>query len=450
MQRRGRLRTTIGACIAMTLAVSLALLIPGCGDAPGTSETIERTTEVQVEPSLPARVVGAQASATDMAKAAASNNAFSVDLFRSVRAEDENLVCSPYSASLALTMTMAGAKGATQDEMRQALCITLPDDRLHQAVNDLDKTLTSGDSFTCANSIWGQIGRNFKQPFVDLVGHYYGASLRLLDMDGDYAGACKTINGWVSDQTNGRITDLMDPADKPDTPLLMMLVNAVHFKAKWQDPFWDRATQPEPFYLLDGGKIDVPMMWRQGEYRFVRAYGLQAVELPYEGGRFAMVVLMPDEGGFEGFTGQVDQKQLDNILSGLEPGRLDLRVPSFEITSTPPVKDGLEALGMKSAFDRLTADFTGIADLLPGWPTWYISDVVQKAFITVDEQGTEAAAATGVTVAAGAMSTTTLPPLEMTIDHPFVYLIRDVQTGVILFIGQVVDPSVGSASQPDA
>jgi serpin B len=264
-------------------------------------------------------------------------------------------------------------------------------------------------------------------------------------MDGDYARACKIINAWVSDKTDGRITGLMSPDDKPKTPLLMMLVNAVHFKAKWLDPFWDSATQAEPFFLLDGSKTDVPMMYRQGEYWFVKTDELQVVELPYEDERFAMVILMPGQGGFEGFAGQADQKELDNILSGLEPGTLDLRVPSFEITSTPPVKDALQAMGMVTAFNAKAADFTGIADLLPGWPTWYISDVVQKAFIKVDEQGTEAAAATGVTGAAGAETTTTLPPVEMTIDHPFVYLIRDTQSGAILFIGQVVDPSADSA-----
>jgi serpin B len=432
------MRTLTGAFAAVLCICALA--VGGCG----SSGVPPSTTEVQVEPSLPARVAPMQASEADLAKVAASNNAFSLDLFKSVRTKDGNLVCSPYSASLALSMTMAGAKGKTQDEMRQVLHFALPDDRLHEAVNDLDKTLALGDSFTCANSIWGQTGRNFKQPFVDLVGHYYGASLRLLDMDGDYAGACQTINDWVSDKTNGRITDLMNPEDMPDTPLLMMLVNAVHFKARWLHPFWDRSTQAKPFFLLDGGKTEVPMMWCRGEYRFVKTDGLQVVELPYEGELFSMVILMPQEGGFEGFAGQPSADTLNGILSELEPGRLDLRVPSFEITSAPPVKDGLQALGMKTAFDGAAADFTGIADLLPGWPTWYISDVVQKAFIKVDEQGTEAAAATGVTVAAGAETTSTLPPPEITIDHPFVYLIRDMQSGAIVFIGQVVNPTAGS------
>ena len=158
-----------------------------------------------------------------------------------------------------------------------------------------------------------------------------------------------------------------------------------------------------------------------------------------------MVILMPGQDSFEGFAAHLEQKKLDGILSGLGSGKLDLRVPSFEITSTPAVKDALQAMGMNIALDPLAADFTGIADLLPGWPTWCISDVKQKAFVAVDEYGTEAAAATGVTVAPGADSTTTLPPMEMTIDHPFIYLIRDLQTGTILFIGQVVDPTVGSA-----
>jgi serpin B len=442
MARRQVLRSSTAPLIGLTFSLLVALLLSACGvEQQAATATADRTAASQTQPSLPDRVITMQASDDDLASLSAGNNTFSLDLFRAVRAKGKNLVCSPYSVWTALTMTMVGARGETLDEMRRSLHLSLPDDRLHPAANDLDRMLTAGDGFRSANSIWGQTGRDFKQPFVDVVGHYYGASLRLLDMEADYPGACGLINEWVSDRTNGRITDLMDPDDQPGTPLLMMLVNAVHFKADWQDPFWPGAGQTWPFSLLDGQEVRVPMMQNIGEYRFAKTEALQAVELPYEGDRFSMVILMPVKGGFERFAGDLDQPELEAVIAGLEAGRLDLRLPSFEISSVPPVKAGLQALGMSLPFDRMAADFTGIADPLPGWPTWYISDVVQKAFVQVDEQGTEAAAASGVTVAAGAESTTTLTPPVMTVDHPFLYLIRDTVSGTILFIGQVTDPS---------
>jgi serpin B len=391
-----------------------------------------------------ARLAVTRSAENDMAEVVAGNNAFSLDLLRAVRSKNKNLVCSPYSLSLALAMTMAGAKGKTQDEMKQVLHVSLSDDRLQPALNALDRSLTSNGSFKCANSVWGQAGRTFKQPFVDLVAQYYGASLRLLDMDGNYAEACKTINAWVSDKTNGRITGLMNPEDKPDMRLLAMLVNAVHFKARWLDPFWRTGTEPQPFFLLKGGTADVPMVRRIGKYAFLKTEKLEAVELPYEGKQFSMVILMPGKGGFEDFIEQADQQEIGETLSDLRSGKLNLRVPSFEITSTPDVEQALKAMGMPTAFTA-SADFTGIADPVPGWPPWCISGVRQKAFIKVDEQGTEAAAASAVTMAAAGTTTTTTPPLEMTIDRPFVYLIRDMRSDAILFIGQVVDPRDGNA-----
>jgi serpin B len=258
-------------------------------------------------------------------------------------------------------------------------------------------------------------------------------------MDGDYAGACKAINDWVSERTNGRISGLMDPGDKPADKLLMMLVDAVHFKADWLHPFSPETTQAQPFYLLDASKVNVPTMSRIGEYRFLKTKELQAVELPYKGERFAMVIVMPAEGGFEEFAGMMDPQKLEGVVSGLEPGRLHLWLPSFEITSAPKVTEALQAMGMTTAFTA-AADLTGIADPEPGWPPWLISGVRQKAFIKIDERGTEAAAASGVTSMPAGTTTTAGPPLELRIDHPFTYLIRDTRSGATLFIGEVVDP----------
>jgi serpin B len=444
------LRIGVASSVCIALGVSAALLLSGCGERQVTSSSVKSTSpaaQVSAPSTLPARLRVTKAGEADAAEAASSNNAFALDFFRTVRSPSENLVCSPYSLSLALAMTMAGARGATQAEIKQTLHLSLQYYRLHAAMNALDQNLAVEGSFKSANSIWGQTGRDFKQPFVDVVAHYYGAALRLLDMDKDYAGACDTINDWVSQETDGRITGLMSPADKPDTPLLMMLVNAVHFKADWNRPFWPAATQLRPFYLVGGTKADVPMMWQTADFHYLKTEDLQVIELPYSaqpfsetGGPFSMVVLMPAEGRFEAFAGQADGKTIAADLDRLERGKVDLRLPSFEITSTPKVKEALLAMGMTTAFTA-SADLTGIADPLPGWPGWYITDVRQKAFISTNERGTEAAATTGVTTAAAGSTTTTVPPVEMTIDHPFVYMIRDMQSGAILFIGQVVDPS---------
>ena len=436
----------VGAAAVVLLGLLAAASFSACG-----TQSAEPTTSSQpsaaTAPSLPDRLSTAGIVDADIAEATAADNAFSVALFQAVRASDENLVCSPYSAATVLTMTMAGARGQTQEEMKQALQITLPYYRLHSAVNALDQSLTADGEFTSANGLWAQTGRTIKQPFANVAGHYYGAAIDTYDMEKDYPGMCKVVNAWVSDKTGGRITDLMDPGDKPDVPhFLMMLVNAVHFKADWADPFWatGNATQDRPFTFLDGTKENVPTMMNEGDYRYIKTDELQGIELPFEGGRFAMTILMPGAGGFEDLATKTGGPALQDIIAGLDYGKVDLTMPLFEITSTPAVTEGLKKLGMGIAFTQF-ADFTGIADPVENLP-WYITDVEQKAFITVNEQGAEAAAATGVTVAAAGTTTTAAPPVEIKIDHPFIYLIRDTQTGAMIFIGQVVDPRAAGAA----
>ena len=436
---------------AATAILSLALFavatLSACGTQPAASTT-SSSPRAAAAPSLPDRLSATGAVDAGIADVAAADNAFSLALFQAVRTSDENLVCSPYSAATALTMTMAGARGQTQEEMRQALRMTLPYYQLHGAVNALDQSLTAAGQFTSVNGLWAQTGRIIKQPFANVAGHYYGATIDVYDMEKDYPGMCKVVNAWVSDKTGGRITDLMDPSDKPDVPyFLMMLVNAVHFKAEWVDPFWTGSgTQDRPFTLLDGTKVNVLTMRNEGSFRYTKTDELRGVELPFEGGRFAMTILMPAAGGFEDFAAKTDGSALGDLVAGLNEGRVDLTMPLFEITSTPAVTDGLKKLGMNIAFSQL-ADFTGIADPVDNLP-WFITDVEQKAFITVNERGAEAAAATGVTSAAAGSTTTAAPPVELNIDHPFMYLIRDTRTGAIIFIGQVVDPRAAGAASP--
>jgi serpin B len=443
---RDRVLRTVAVFAGIVLAMA-AVLLYGCGTQSGVTTSVRHPPSSTPSPdsssdssdtqsSLPARLAVSVQGQEDVAEVAASNNAFSLELFRGIRTQDKNVVCSPYSVTLALTMTMAGARGQTQAEMKQALQIDLPYYRVNRALNALDQSLTKYAQFSCANSIWGQTGRSFRQPFLDVLAQYYGAPLQSLDLDGDYAGACRAINAWVSDKTKGRINDLMNPDDAPPRPRLMMLVNAVHFKSDWAETFNALATKDWPFFLLDGSKVEVPMMGHERDHALLQNEKVQAIELPYEGERFSMVLIMPAEGTFEQFAQELGQKGLDELLAGLQERKVILRMPLFETTSTPPLGQALQSMGMTLPFTS-EADFSGMTDE-PG-PFW-ITKVAQKAFIQVNEEGTEAAAVTGVTMAGAAATTTTSPPVEMTIDHPFVYLIRDIQTGAILFIGQVTDP----------
>jgi serpin B len=433
---------TLGFALAScTVVLFGAVLLVACGTqtvdgrSPGSSGP---PAAVQPDPSLPARTAASAAPDADIATLAAANNEFSLAFFKKVRVSGQNVVCSPYSLSTALSMTMAGAKGKTFDEMKQVLRLTLPEDALYPAINALDQSLIANGAFATANALWVQTGRQLKQPFVDVTGRYYDAALHVYDMDADYPGACKIINQWASDKTGGRIKDLMNPDEKPYTPILMMLLNAVHFKADWAQPFWPNTGWTNPFYLPSGDKKDVPMMAIRTNYAYLKTDALEAVELPYEDGRYSMVVLMPAKGTLDDFLTATDDQGLADVIGRLKSGRVELAMPRFEITSKPLVADALKSLGMNTAFSP-DADFSGMADP-PAGANWCISDVVQKAFITVNESGTEAAAVTGITMAATASSTTEPPVVPITIDHPFVYLIRDMQTGAIIFIGQVTEP----------
>ncbi len=450
-----------GMAFGLVLLLPTALLLSGCGGAdagaaPGpagqTSASTPASSTTPASLSVPERLSVSEEGRADSAELVKGYNAFSLELFQKVRKSDENLVCSPYSAATVLTMTMAGARGQTQEEMKQAMRITLPYYRLNAAVNALEQDLADNGQFTSANGLWAQTGRTIKQPFVDVAGHYYGASLDVYDMENDYAGLCKIVNDWVSERTNGMISDLMDPKDKPKVRyLLMMLVNAVHFKGEWAEPFWMWANPyPTPFHYLDGRTADVDMMINETEYRYVKNEDLQGVELPFVGGmsaRFAMTILMPAEGRFEDYAASRTPVEFQADIAAMEQGKVHLTMPLFEIDSTPAVTQGLQALGMNTAFDMEGADFTGIAEPIGGLP-WFISHVEQKARIKVNEKGAEAAAATGVTAAAAGSTTTAKPPVKITIDRPFVYLIRDVDSGAIIFIGQVVAPQTAGAASP--
>lgn len=441
----------------MLVSCSSGLPVPSVGPDETLVEgkdTVEPTTtpEQGASPGQPGLLVSEvqrdlapQVSLADLEALAADNTTFALDLYHTLRSRDENLFYSPYSISLALAMTYAGARGDTERQMADTLHFTLPQERLHPAFNALDLALAShaaattgeGEAFrlNIANAIWGQQGYPFRSEFLDVLAKNYGAGLRLADFVSDPDGARQTINEWVSEQTEDKIKDLIPPGAITDLTRLV-LSNAIYFNAQWMHPFSDQLTEDGVFTLLDGAQVTVPMMRHTDPQRlnFTRGDGYQAIELPYQGGQMGMVILVPEAGQFEAFEDSLTPDRLSQILSDLAPQVVALQMPRFEYDSTLSLADTLQSMGMQDAFNPGAADFSA----MDGTRDLYISDVFHKAFVSVDEKGTEAAAATAVIVSVESIS---MPQVELMIDRPFIFLIRDLETSAILFIGRVLNPA---------
>jgi serpin B len=381
-------------------------------------------------------------SEADLALLTGGNSAFAFDLYQALKEKDGNLFYSPHSISVALAMTYAGARGDTAEQMADTLEFLLEQERLHPAFNWLDAELASrgegaqgkdGEGFrlNIVNAIWGQKDYSFLTEFLDVLAENYGAGLRILDFMTEPEKSRITINEWVSDQTEDRIKDLI-PQDAIDALTRLVLTNAIYFNAAWAYPFDEDVTANGAFYLLDGGQVTVPMMRQTESFGYTDGEGYQAVELLYDGDELSMVVLLPASGDFQVFEEGLEAEKVSDIMSGLQPAQVALTMPKFEFDSDFSLKDTLTEMGMPIAFSG-AADFsgmTGTADLC-------ISEVLHKAFVSVDEAGTEAAAATAVI-----MRETAVPgePADVTIDRPFIFLIRDIETGAILFVGRVLNP----------
>jgi len=415
------------------LMVPLILGLAACAQ-PAAGEVIQSDKPRETSPDV---------DDTDLTMLVNGNSDFTFDLYQALNKEDDNIFYSPYSMSLALAMTYAGARGETEQQMANALHFILPQDRLHPAFNSLDLELSQrgegaqgkdGEGFrlNIINAIWGQKDYEFLTTFLDILAENYGAGLRLLDFISAPDESRLTINNWVSDQTEGRIEDLI-PQGLINELTRLVLTNAIYFNAAWQYPFSEDMTEDGPFYLLDEGEVTIPMMRQTESFGYAEGEGYQAVELPYDGGELSMVILLPQSDQFEAFEGSLDTQRVDSIVKALELKQVALTMPQFEFESSFSLREILAMMGMPVAFSE-GADFSGMT----GNRDLFIADVVHKAFVSVDEAGTEAAAATAVVMELTAVPET---PAKVTIDHPFIFLIRDVETGTILFVGRVVNPS---------
>jgi serpin B len=383
--------------------------------------------------------VTSDASRADLETLVEGNTTFAFDLYQQLAGENEgNLFFSPYSISIALAMTYAGARGETERQMAEVLHFDLPQDSLHAAFNLLEAELDSRQSLDeesyfkldITNAIWGQQGFDFLQNFLDTLAENYGAGLRIADFLHANEEARQVINQWAREETEGRIEELIAPGEL-DPGTVLVLANAIYFKALWFSPFHQEQTKDGQFNLLDGSTITLPMMFQSMQFNYTEGSDYQAVELTYKGHDFSMVVLLPREGKFGDFEASLDAQKVSAIIDRLEAAVVDLSMPRFSYETGYDLRGTLSDMGMPNAFGP-GANFSGMAANAAGL---YIIDAAHKAFISVDEEGTEAAAASWVAV--GGMSN-----YEFTMDRPFIYLIRDRETGTILFIGRVLNPSL--------
>jgi serpin B len=375
---------------------------------------------------------------------AADNRAFAFNLYQQLRGASGNLFYSPHSISVALAMTYGGAAGSTAQQMAQALHFNLPATSLHPAFNALQLALASREKdpndpkqtdfrLSVVNALWGQTGYNFLPAYLDLLATNYGAGMRMLDFKSDPEAGRKVINDWVASQTANKIQDLIPPSAL-DNATRLVLTNAIYFNAQWMTQFNAKNTQAGPFSLLDGSQVSVPMMNISHSYAYYQGNSVTAVELPYVGGQVSMVLLVPDAGKFSNFEQNLSAAQWDAIRAGLNYNQVNFSMPKFKFSADFMLNDPLVKLGMSDAFQAGKADFSG----MDGSKDLYITKALHKAFINVDENGTEAAAATAIAIGLTAMPA---QPVDLKVDRPFLFLIQDKPTGEILFLGRVTNPA---------
>jgi serpin B len=378
----------------------------------------------------------------DQAAVVKGSNAFAVDLYAQLSRQPGNLFFSPESISTAFGMAYAGARGQTATEMEHVLHFTLPPERLHPAMGALLAEMNAqhnGYELRVADALWAQQDANFEANYLKLVQSDYAAGFHRVNFKLSPEAVRTTINGWVEKQTNDKIKDLISPgALNPSTRLV--LTNAIYFKGNWQDQFDKAATQKEEFHLSAAQWVMTPMMHRTGGYRYYDGETFQALELPYAGNEISMVVLLPKQtDGLAALEHSFTARSASDWIQKLQPvDKVILTLPRFTMTQQFELSTTLSAMGMSQAFSS-AADFSGMT----GKPDFAISAAIHKAFIDVDEQGTEAAAATAIVMYATAMHREfpEPPPIVFRADHPFLFILRDTKSGSVLFLGRVADPT---------
>jgi len=419
-----------------SIPILISMFLSACGTASVSSASPAKSSLARdTNPNIPQ---------TDLSTLVAGNNTFAINLYEALHSQDGNLVFSPYSIFLALAMTYAGARNETESQMAKAMDFTLPQDQLHPTFNALDLALANegkaqGSSgqpmqLNIANALWAEQTYSFQQAYLDLIAKNYGVGIQLADFIKNFEPVRGQIDSWVSNQTKNKINDLLAPGSV-NSRTRMVLVNAIYFKADWAVPFDANNTSDSTFNLLDGSQSQVKMMNNSKlTLPYIKGNGYQAVELPYNGNTAAMDIIVPDNGNFQNFESTLNAQKINDIFNSMQPTPIALGLPKFTFTTNFSLSDQLKSLGMTNAFND-QADFSGMT----GNRDVFISDVIHKAYVAVDEKGTEAAAATAVIMQA--MSMPVQQKVHLVINHPFIFIIRDLKSGQILFVGRVLNPA---------
>ena len=440
--------------IIFYVVIISTLVLGACVPVENPPET--KPTEVPTEPTAEdmkpgevtdasgavAYIIDPQADPQAVKQLAEASNGFALALYQALRDQDGNLIYSPYSIFQALLMTGAGAQGETASQMASVLGVDVNDPAVHNLMNALNKALNSQPQyldensqplvFNIANALWAQKDFHFEQAFLDTLSANYNAGLKLVDFNNPEE-ARALINLWVAAQTNDKIKELI-PKNVLSNMTRLVLTNAIYFKGAWANQFEEKYTQDGSFTLADGSSKTVPFMHASFTISALVSEKIQAIRLPYEGGTYAMAAIMPSA-DFAGFEQQLTAADLEQILSALQSSSamVDLSMPKFQAESSLGLAEILAGLGMPDAFDNTNADFSGMT----GKPDLMIGSVLHQATIDVNEEGTEAAAATAVV-----MNLTSMPGQSYTIqlDKPFIYVIYETTTNAIVFMGRVVNP----------
>jgi serpin B len=357
---------------------------------------------------------------------------FALALFRRLGRGDENLVVSPSSVATALAMVLLGARGRTADEIAGVLradaaeVAALDDDVLARAAKD-------GVQLEISNAVWVQEGMRLRDDYAAALSERFRTTPRRADFRHHPEAARQAVNRLVAEQTHGKILELFGPGAL-DAATRLALTNAIYLYAQWRDPFSEEATVPEPFHLLGGGTVEAAMLRQRRRWRYAEGRDWQAVELPYEGDGFGMLLLLPRPGAFEAVQRDLGAAFLDGLPARLRPREVRLTLPKFRFDSTHGLIEALAGLGMPTAFTG-AADFSGIT----GDEPLSVQAAVQKAHVEVDERGTTAVAATGVRIVPVAMVAAS--PVEVRADRPFLFFVRHLESGRTLFAGRVTDPT---------
>ncbi|NQT32605.1 MAG: serpin family protein [Candidatus Omnitrophica bacterium] len=378
-------------------------------------------------------------NAEEIKTLAEENNSFALDLYGKLKTEEGNIFFSPFSISSALAMTYAGARGNTAFQMADVLHVDMSRKDLHVAFSKLIQDLYAapeedGYELSVANALWSQSGYDFHEDYTDIIKDYYKAGFEEVDFANNTETARQIINRWVEDKTHYKIKDLIKQGMLTSLTKLV-LTNAIYFKGTWMFQFDRENTQALPFTLISGEKVRTPMMHQTADLNYSDSGEYQILEIPYTGDKLSMIVFLPEDASdLIKFEDAFTSKNIKNWILSLRKQKVEIFMPKFRIISEFKLSETLKKLGMIDAFSDVSADFSGMtsdSDRL------YISDVIHKAFVDVNEKGTEAAAATAV-----GMRTLSapMPKPVFRVDHPFIFIIRDIKSSSILFIGKVVDP----------